>query len=90
MKNELEDAKKAKELADILNDYHQLSYFISINDEVGMQNLMNIIGEKHIIEKIIYNAGVVTYPDTVRENAINCCQFLKVILLSKGVDTKNI
>lgn len=90
MKNEMENVQKAKEIADILNDYNQLSYFISINDEFGMQNLMKRIGEKHIIEKIIYNAGVVTYPDTVRENAINCCQFLKVILLSKGVDTKNI
>ena len=81
--------KKARELADILNDYRQLSYFINIDDEMGMQNLMKRIGEKHIIEKIIYNAGVVTYPDTIRENAINCCQFLKTLLLSKETDIPN-
>ena len=73
MNNVIENVKKARELADILNDYRQLSYFINIDDEMGMQNLMKRIGEKHIIEKIIYNAGVVTYPDTIRENAINCC-----------------
>lgn len=89
MNNVIENVKKARELADILNDYRQLSYFINIDDEMGMQNLMKRIGEKHIIEKIIYNAGVVTYPDTIRENAINCCQFLKTLLLSKETDIPN-
>ncbi len=86
MDNDIEKMKKAREIADAFTDYNKLSYLISINDEIGMQDLMQRIGQKYIVEKIIYNAGAVTYPDTIRENAMNCCKFLKGILLSKGVD----
>ena len=86
MDDGLEKIKKTKEIVDILDDYNQLSHYISINDEVGMQKLMQKIGQRDIVEKYIYNEGKVNYPDTIQGNAMNCCKFLRWLLLSKGVD----
>lgn len=45
MDNDIEKMKKAREIADAFTDYNKLSYLISINDEIGMQDLMQRIGQ---------------------------------------------
>lgn len=72
-----------KELRDIRDEYQKTERLLKENKQEELQQHLQEVSSKHLLEKLAYNAVNSQMPQTLEQSARNCMVFLDGLLKEK-------
>lgn len=72
-----------KDITDIVQEIEKLNFLVSRNDWNAVDQHLQDISQKHIVEKAVYDAINQIPPPSIQQSAANCRQFLLAIGTAK-------
>lgn len=87
MNKQIEELRKAKEIADIISERDKVIRLLNENNEKELAAHLELLQQKYMAELLIYNLGKPNPPKSVYENAKNCIPFLNELLATKTAES---
>ena len=82
------DIKKAKELADLKEEYNKTQRLLQEGKREELQQHLQELQCKYVLETIVYNTANPNPPRSLEENATNCMSFLSSLIKAKSLEEK--
>ena len=72
----LKQFREIKDIADIIGEIEKLDCLAYQNDWDAVDQHLQDVSKKHIVEKVVYNSVNQVMPQSIQQSAANCRQFL--------------
>ena len=72
----LKQFREIKDVADVIDEIEKLDRLACQNNWNGVDQHLQDVSKKHIVEKVVYNSVNQVMPQTIQQSAANCRQFL--------------
>ena len=82
-------AQELKEIADIKSEYNKIEQLLMANKQEELSEYLGEIYRKYMVETAIYNLSHTIPAQSTQQNAINCMNFLKELLITKASKISN-
>lgn len=83
----LNKANKAKDILEIRSAIEKTKSLLESGNIQELQKHLQELRNKYLVETIVYNTTHTVKPRSIQENALNCIDFLNVLLTEKGAET---
>lgn len=85
-KDAFDKVNKVNDIFEISSEIDKIKYLLRSSDLQELQNYLQELQSKYIVETAAYNMVHSIPPRSLEENALNCIDFLNTLLIKKSAE----